>query len=108
VAASQRSAVDPFYVMEVAKAAAARQASHGDVIPLFVGQPATPAPVVAREAAARAVVEDVLGYTVTNGIPELRTAIAREYRRRRPGRGRDHHGLVGWVPAGRSGRVRRR
>lgn len=82
MAASQRSAVDPFYVMEVAKAAAARQASHGDVIPLFVGQPATPAPAVVREAAARAVVEDVLGYTVTNGIPELRTAIAREYRRR--------------------------
>lgn len=82
MAASLRAAVDPFYVMEVAKAAAARQASHGDVIPLFVGQPATPAPRVVREAAARAVVDDVLGYTVTNGVPELRAAIAGEYRRR--------------------------
>lgn len=80
MAASERSAVDPFYVMEVAKAAAARQASHGDVIPLFVGQPATPAPAVVREAAARAVTDDVLGYTVTNGIPELRAVIAGEYR----------------------------
>ncbi len=82
MAASERSAVDPFYVMEVAKAAAARQTSHGDVIPLFVGQPATPAPAAVRGAAARAVTNDVLGYTVTNGIPELRAAIAGEYRRR--------------------------
>jgi len=82
VAASLRSAVDPFYVMEVAKAAAARQASHGDMIPLFVGQPATPAPAPVRAAAARAVTEDVLGYTVTNGIPELRRTIAAEYARR--------------------------
>lgn len=82
MAASLRSAVDPFYVMEVAKAAAARQASHGDMIPLFVGQPATPAPAPVRAAAARAVTEDVLGYTVTNGIPELRRTIAAEYARR--------------------------
>jgi aspartate/methionine/tyrosine aminotransferase len=82
VAASLRSAVDPFYVMEVAKAAAARQASHGDMIPLFVGQPATPAPAPVRAAAARAVTDDVLGYTVTNGITELRAVIAAEYARR--------------------------
>lgn len=79
---SRRSAVDPFYVMEVAKAAAARQASHGDMIPLFVGQPATPAPAPVRAAAARAVTDQVLGYTVTNGIPELRVTIAAEYLRR--------------------------
>lgn len=72
----------PFYVMEVAKAAAARQASHGDVIGLFVGQPATPAPAVVRDRAARAVRDEVLGYTVTGGIPELREAIAEEYQRR--------------------------
>jgi aspartate/methionine/tyrosine aminotransferase len=82
VGVSRRSSVDPFYVMEVAKAAAARQASHGDMIPLFVGQPATPAPAPVRAAASRAVTQDVLGYTVTNGIPELRAAIAAEYLRR--------------------------
>lgn len=80
--ASTRAAVDPFYVMEVAKAAAARQASHGDVIGLFVGQPATPAPQIVRERAATAVRGEVLGYTVTNGIPQLRAAIAAEYQRR--------------------------
>jgi aspartate/methionine/tyrosine aminotransferase len=79
---SKRADVAPFYVMEVAKAAAARQASHGDVIGLFVGQPATPAPRVVRERAVRAVADDVLGYTVTNGIPALREAIAADYQRR--------------------------
>jgi aspartate/methionine/tyrosine aminotransferase len=74
--------VAPFYVMEVAKAAADRQRTHGDVIGLFVGQPATPAPAIVRERAAQAVTDEVLGYTVTNGIPALREAIAAEYQRR--------------------------
>lgn len=68
--------------MEVAKAAAARQASHGDVLGLFVGQPATPAPDPVRQRAAAAIATDVLGYTVTSGIEELRSTIAAEYRRR--------------------------
>ena len=41
---SARSAVEPFHVMEVLKAAAGRQRSHGDVIMLCAGQPSTPAP----------------------------------------------------------------
>ncbi len=82
MSASSRSAVDPFYVMEVAKAASARQANHGDVIGLFVGQPATAAPGPVRTRAAEAVSTEVLGYTVTNGIPELRSAIASEYQDR--------------------------
>ena len=76
---SQRGRVEPFHVMEVAKAAAARQVSHGDAILLCVGQPATPAPAVVRAAAVAAVTDEVLGYTVTNGIPELRWKIAAEY-----------------------------
>lgn len=67
--------------MEVAKAAAQRQASHGDAILLCVGQPATPAPQVVREAAAAAIAEQVLGYTVSPGTPELRRAIAEDYSR---------------------------
>lgn len=68
--------------MEVAKRAFQRQTSHGDMIGLFVGQPATaaPAPVLAR--AGVALTTEVLGYTVTNGIPQLREAIAADYRRR--------------------------
>ncbi len=76
---SVRGRVEPFHVMEVAKAAAARQVSHGDAILLCVGQPATPAPAAVRAAAAAAIAEDVLGYTVTPGIPELRLRIAAEY-----------------------------
>ncbi len=76
---SQRGRVEPFHVMEVAKAAAARQVSHGDAILLCVGQPATPAPAAVRAAAVAAVTHEVLGYTVTSGIPELRWKIAAEY-----------------------------
>ena len=76
---SARGRVEPFHVMEVAKAAAARQVSHGDAILLCVGQPATPAPAVVRAAAVAAVTDQVLGYTVTSGIPELRWKIAAEY-----------------------------
>lgn len=76
---SQRGRVEPFHVMEVAKAAAARQVSHGDAILLCVGQPATPAPMVVREAARVAIAEQVLGYTVPRGLPELRWTIATDY-----------------------------
>ncbi len=79
---STRGRVDPFQVMEVAKAATARQVSHGDAIGLHVGQPGTPAPRVVREHAAAAVLDDTLGYTVTVGIEELRRTIAADYRRR--------------------------
>lgn len=79
---SQRGQVEPFHVMEVAKSAAARQAAHGDVIGLFVGQPATPAPAAVLNRAAQVLDTEVLGYTVTKGIDELRIAIGREYQRR--------------------------
>ncbi len=77
---SRRSDVAPFFVMEVMKAAAARQASVGDVLHLEVGQPMTPAPSGAREAAQRAVERDRLGYTAATGIDELRERIAAHYR----------------------------
>lgn len=66
--------------MEVARAATERQQSHADAILLCVGQPATPAPSVVREAAARAVTDEVLGYTVSAGRDDLRATIADYYR----------------------------
>ncbi|NIS29326.1 MAG: aminotransferase class I/II-fold pyridoxal phosphate-dependent enzyme, partial [Actinobacteria bacterium] len=78
---SRRSEVAPFFVMEVMKAAATRQAAVGDVLHLEVGQPMTPAPAGAREAAQRAVEQDRLGYTAATGIDELRERIAVHYRR---------------------------
>lgn len=76
---SARGRVAPFHVMEVVKAALARQAHGADVIMLCVGQPATPAPAAVRRAAARAIAEDVLGYTEAAGTPQLRSRIARHY-----------------------------
>ncbi len=66
--------------MEVLKAVAARQATHGDVISLCAGQPSTPAPEAVREAAVRALRDQVLGYTEATGIRPLREAIAGHYR----------------------------
>ena len=66
--------------MEVAREATQRQQSHRDAILLCVGQPATPAPGIVREAAARAVRDEVLGYTVSAGRDDLRAAIAAHYR----------------------------
>ena len=66
--------------MEVLKAVAQRAATHGDVVNLCVGQPATPAPAPVRAAAHAALDADRLGYTEALGIRSLREAIARHYR----------------------------
>ena len=50
---SKRGAIDPFYVMEVMKAAAEREAAGGDVIHMEVGQPSTPAPRSVNRSAIR-------------------------------------------------------
>lgn len=88
---SKRGAIDPFYVMEVMKAAAEREAAGGDVIHMEVGQPSTPAPRRAIEAAVAAAQREPLGYTLALGIPELRAALSKHYR--------DYYGLN--VPAER-------
>ncbi len=80
--ASNRSGISPFYVMEVMKSAAMRQLQVGDVLHLEVGQPSTPAPRLALEAAAVALESDRLGYTEAVGIPALRSRIARLYAQR--------------------------
>jgi aspartate/methionine/tyrosine aminotransferase len=79
---SQRSGVAPFYVMEVMRAAEAREEAGLPVLHLEVGQPSTPAPAGARLAVARAVAGETLGYTGAAGRPDLRQAIAGWYDRR--------------------------
>jgi aspartate/methionine/tyrosine aminotransferase len=79
---ARRAAVEPFHVMDVWRLAGERQRSHGDLVNHSAGQPSTPAPAPVRAAAGRALEADVLGYTVATGIPELRAAIAGEYRTR--------------------------
>jgi aspartate/methionine/tyrosine aminotransferase len=78
---ASRAAVPPFHVMDLLAAAAERARSHGDLLNLVAGQPSTPAPVAVREAARRALDEQVLGYTEALGIPELREAIAAHHQR---------------------------
>ncbi|MFG1317647.1 pyridoxal phosphate-dependent aminotransferase [Xanthobacter autotrophicus] len=79
IALSRRSAVEPFIVMDVMEHAARIEASGGHVIHLEVGQPAAPAPTVARRAAAAALEAGQVGYTAALGIPALRARIARHY-----------------------------
>ncbi|WP_127784967.1 pyridoxal phosphate-dependent aminotransferase [Rhodococcus sp. X156] len=68
--------------MDVWAAAAIRQRTHGDVVNLAAGQPSTPAPAAVLRAARKALDEQLLGYTVTLGIDELRLAIAGHHSRR--------------------------
>ena len=79
---ASRAAVPPFHVMDLLAAAAERERTHGDLLNLVAGQPSTPAPVPVREAAKRALDEQVLGYTVALGIPQLREAICGHHERR--------------------------
>jgi aspartate/methionine/tyrosine aminotransferase len=76
---SKRSDVPPFIVMDVMAAAAAREAQGAHIIHMEVGQPAAPAPTVARQAAAAALTAGRLGYTEALGVPSLRARIARHY-----------------------------
>jgi aspartate/methionine/tyrosine aminotransferase len=76
-----RAAVPPFHVMDLLAAAAERSRTHGDLLNLVAGQPSTRAPEPVRAAAKRALDDQVLGYTVALGIPELREAICGHHRR---------------------------
>ncbi len=79
-AASHRSSIDSFIVMDVMNRAALREAAGERVIHMEVGQPATAAPLAAREAAKRAIDANALGYTLALGTKPLRERIARHYR----------------------------
>ena len=76
---ARRGAIPPFLVMEVMRAAEAREMAGGEVFHLEVGQPSTGAPGGVIEAAEAALRNDPLGYTLALGTAELRDAIARHY-----------------------------
>jgi aspartate/methionine/tyrosine aminotransferase len=80
LAASDRSNVPPFMVMDVMSAAERIEAAGGHVIHMEVGQPAAPAPKTAIAAARAALVGGRIDYTSALGIPSLRERIARHYR----------------------------
>src|ERR1700760_643474 len=80
LAASRRSDVPPFMVMDVMSAAERIEAAGGHVIHMEVGQPAAPAPKTAIAAARVALEGGRIDYTSALGIPTLRARIARHYR----------------------------
>jgi aspartate/methionine/tyrosine aminotransferase len=79
-AASGRSDVPPFMVMDVMAAAARIEAAGGHVIHMEVGQPAASAPKTATQAAQAALESARIDYTSALGTPALRQRIARHYR----------------------------
>ncbi|MCO5129193.1 MAG: aminotransferase class I/II-fold pyridoxal phosphate-dependent enzyme [Xanthobacteraceae bacterium] len=80
LAASARSNVPPFMVMDVMAAAAAIEARGGHVIHMEVGQPSASAPRTALSAARAALDGGRIDYTSALGLPTLRARIARHYR----------------------------
>ena len=77
---SLRSQIQSFIVMDVMRAAAAREQAGHDIIHMEVGQPGTAAPRTARLAAARALESETLGYTLALGLEPLRVRIAGLYK----------------------------
>ena len=77
---SRRSGVAPFIAMDVMRDATALESAGGNrIMHLEVGQPSTQAPQAVRDAAARALEADRLGYTDALGLRSLRQRIARHY-----------------------------
>jgi aspartate/methionine/tyrosine aminotransferase len=78
--------IEPFYVMEVAKAASklAREVANTDrpMIFLNIGEPDFTAPALVQEAAARAIRDGATQYTQATGLEPLRERISQWYQDR--------------------------
>nr|MDP2192442.1 pyridoxal phosphate-dependent aminotransferase [Rhodoferax sp.] len=83
---SRAQRIEPFYVMEVAKAASAlaREVAHTEspMVFLNIGEPDFTAPVRVQEAAAKAVRDGRTHYTQATGLPALRERISDWYLQR--------------------------
>jgi len=81
--AARAQRIEPFYVMEVAKAASAlaREVAHGGrpMVFLNIGEPDFTAPPLVQEAAARAVRDGATQYTQALGLDALRERISGWY-----------------------------
>jgi aspartate/methionine/tyrosine aminotransferase len=78
--------IEPFYVMEVAKAASELAAkvrgTDREMVFLNIGEPDFTAPPLVQEAAARAIRDGATQYTAATGLPALRESISAWYRAR--------------------------
>jgi len=77
--AARVDAIQPFYVMELAKEAAKLERAGRDIIHMGIGEPDFTAPEPVVEAAAAALRRGVTQYTSALGLPALREAIAAHY-----------------------------
>ncbi len=84
--AQRAERIEPFYVMEVAKAASAlaREVAHTDrpVVFLNIGEPDFTAPPAVQQAAAQCVASGQTQYTQALGTDALRQAIRAWYAQR--------------------------
>ncbi|MBC7547897.1 MAG: pyridoxal phosphate-dependent aminotransferase [Polaromonas sp.] len=84
--ATRAQRIEPFYVMEVAKAASAMAqnlaASASPMIFLNIGEPDFTAPPLVQAAAVRAIADGCTQYTQATGLPELRERLSHWYRTR--------------------------
>ena len=83
---SRAQRIEPFYVMEMAKAASAlgHEIANSDrpMIYLNIGEPDFTAPELVRAAAERAIRDGATQYTQATGLPALRERIGQWYRER--------------------------
>ena len=80
--ASRRSAVAPFFTMEILKAATERAAGGARVFHMEAGEPGSGAPKTVLDAAAATLAEGAIGYTESRGMSALRARIAQLYEER--------------------------
>ncbi|PLZ01247.1 aminotransferase [Burkholderia sp. WAC0059] len=79
--AARVDAIQPFYVMELAKEAAKLEHAGRDIIHMGIGEPDFTAPEPVVETATAALRRGVTQYTSALGLPALREAIAAHYAR---------------------------
>src|SRR5438128_6814168 len=81
--AQRAQRIEPFYVMEVAKAASAlaQEFAHtaSPMIFLNIGEPDFTAPPLVQQAATRAIAQGMTQYTQATGLPALRERISDWY-----------------------------
>lgn len=80
--AERTGQIDPFYVMECAKAAYALELAGAPMIYLNIGEPDFTAPPLVQEAAIKTIRTGDTQYTQATGLPELRQAISAWYAQR--------------------------
>lgn len=82
VVSKRAQQMPPFLVMEILEKAQELEAAGRTIIHMEIGEPDFPTPPVIKAAGERALAADKTRYTHSLGLPELREAIARSYRKK--------------------------